>query len=146
MPTIRLILTAIFAGFLAALLMVSTKAEGAEIGAHMGSIHFPQNDNNNFNPGLYYRSDEGWTGGFYYNSERRMSVYAGRTFTYSVHDWKFSATVGGVTGYQRAAVLPMLVPSIATPPIGGERLRVAYIPRIEKDGAGVLHFMLERNF
>ena len=109
------------------------------IGLHIGSHHFPAKNYNNSNPGLYYRTDEGWTVGGYCNSLRRNSFYAGYT-------WKFGAldvTTAGVTGYFHK-VQPLLVPSLSLFTYRGVTPRVAYIPQVEKKvGAHVLHLMVE---
>ena len=44
------------------------------LGFHLFSRHFPSNDYNNVNPGIYYRLAEGPTAGIYRNSLRRTSV------------------------------------------------------------------------
>jgi hypothetical protein len=50
-------------------------------------------------------------GGWYYNSEYRGSIYAyGRYAVYKKDSWDIGIAVGAVTGYQRAAVLPMAFP------------------------------------
>jgi hypothetical protein len=54
------------------------RAEGITVGMHVGSAHFPDNGKvNNVNPGLYIRGESGAVFGFYRNSLRRTSVYAG---------------------------------------------------------------------
>ncbi len=109
------------------------------IGLHIGSHHMPAKNYNNSNPGMYYRTDEGWTVGAYRNSLRNNSVYAGYT-------WKFGAldvTTAGVTGYFHK-VQPLLVPSLSLFTYRGVTPRVAYIPRVEKRiGSHVLHLMVE---
>lgn len=109
------------------------------LGAHIGSHHMPAKNYNNSNPGLYYRNDEGWTAGFYRNSLKKDSVYAGYT-------WKFGAldvTTAGVTGYFHK-VQPLLVPSVSLPSVYGVTPRIAYIPRVEKKiGSHVVHLMVE---
>ena len=122
-----------------ALSACASVAAAGTLGVHLASHHFPQSEFNNFNPGLYYRSDAGWTAGAYRNSLRRGSAYAGYT-------WQRGAiglTAGGITGYGHG-VLPLLVPSLALFTHQGVTARVAYIPRVEKRiGSHVLHLMLE---
>ena len=114
-------------------------ASAGTLGAHLASLHFPQNDFNNFNPGIYYRSDGGWTAGAYRNSLRRGSVYAGYTWEFG----RFGLTGGGITGYGHG-VQPLLVPSVVLFTHDGVAARVAYIPRVEKRiGSHVLHLMIE---
>ncbi len=122
-----------------ALSACASVAAAGTLGAHIGSLHFPQSDFNNFNPGLYYRSDAGWTAGAYRNSLRRGSAYAGFTWEHG----PIGLTAGGITGYGHG-VLPLLVPSLALFTHQGVTARLAYIPRVEKRiGSHVLHLMLE---
>jgi hypothetical protein len=109
------------------------------IGLHIASHHAPAKNYNNSNPGIYYRSDEGWTVGGYRNSLRKTSVYAGYTWKFGVLD----VTTAGVTGYFNK-VQPLLVPSISLFTYQGITPRIAYIPRVEKKiGSHVLHLMVE---
>lgn len=85
------------------------------------------------------RWTNGATVGAYYNSERRWSAYAGYT-----HQWgPLALTAGLITGYERRAVLPLLVPSVRLGTIGPASFRLAVMPKIEKRGATVLHLMAE---
>lgn len=108
-------------------------------GLHLVSHHAPAKIYNNTNPGVYYRTPEGWTAGIYRNSLSRTSVYAGYT-------WKFGqldVTTAAVTGYFHT-VQPLLVPSISLFTWRGITPRIAYIPRVEKKiGSHVMHLMLE---
>lgn len=109
------------------------------VGVHIGSHHAPARDFRNFNPGVYVRWSSGITMGGYYNSERRTSLYAGYT-----HQWgSFALTAGLITGYERRAVMPMLVPSVRLGAIGPATMRLAILPKLEKRGATVLHLMAE---
>lgn len=102
----------------------------------------PAHNFNNFNPGIYYRNDEGWTVGGYYNSLRQTSFYAGYTLQYRA----LGLTVGGATGYE-APVQPLLVPSLRL--FSNEKFsaRLAYIPRVEKRiASNVLHLTVEYSF
>ena len=105
------------------------------LGLHIGSQHFPAQDYNNFNPGAYYIHDNGATVGTYYNSERRQSVYAG--WTWDSGPWRLQ--VGAITGYERRAVLPMVVPSVAL----GHGFRLTVLPKVERNGSSVVHLMWE---
>lgn len=118
------------------------------IGIHLGSKHWPAADWNNFNPGLYLKSPFGYTGGFYYNSQRHWSTYLGYTYEpeWSVLGWRPAVTAGVVTGYE-AGILPMFLPSISRPLWLGYWLRLGGIPKIHpKQDAAVLHVMIERKF
>lgn len=126
--------------FALAALTLAMPAEAGTIGFHVGSHHMPEKNYNNFNPGMYYRTDEGWTVGAYRNSLSKNSVYAGYT-------WKFfgflEVTTAGVTGYFDA-VQPLLVPSISLFTYRGVTPRLAYIPQVEKKiGSHVFHLMVE---
>ncbi|HEX6707896.1 MAG TPA: hypothetical protein VF169_24340 [Albitalea sp.] len=109
------------------------------MGVHLASVHLPQRGFNNTNPGLYYRTDAGWTAGAYRNSLRRTSAYAGLTW-----DWgRLSLTGGAVSGYSEE-VQPLLVPSLRLVTIQGVTARVAFIPRVEKRiESHVLHLTVE---
>jgi hypothetical protein len=125
--------------FLAASMWAAPCAKAQTIGLHLVSHHAPAKIYNNTNPGVYYRTPEGWTAGIYSNSLSRTSVYAGYT-------WKFGAfdvTTAAVTGYFHT-VQPLLVPSISLFTWQGITPRIAYIPRVEKKiGSHVVHLMLE---
>lgn len=127
------------AAFAAVALLLAPCALADTIGFHIGSQHIPAKNYNNANPGMYYRTDEGWTAGAYRNSLRKNSVYAGYT-------WKFGAldvTTAAVTGYFHK-VQPLLVPSWSLFTYQGITPRLAYIPRVEKKiGSHVLHLMVE---
>ena len=107
-----------------------------ELGIHIASHHWPQRENNNVNPGLYVRGDDGKTAGFYFNSERRWSAYAGMTYHIG---GPFDVTVGGITGYHRFPVLPLVAPSLTI----GEHVRLAVLPKMGPMGATVVHLMWE---
>jgi len=134
----------------ALVLTVAPPAEAGTVGLHVGSWHSEPGYNDR-NPGLMYRSDEGWTGGAYCNSESRserfpdakrcrVSTYAGKTWEAQVTDGvKVALTAGLITGYQRAAVMPMAIPSA----LFGDHIRLLYAPKIEPKGAQVISLMLE---
>ena len=117
-----------------ALCLVAPAMAGS-LGVHIGSHHFPRKDFNNANPGVYYIADNGATVGTYYNSERKQSVYAG--WTWDSGPWRLQ--VGAITGYERRAVLPLIVPSVAV----GYGFRLAALPKVERSGASVIHLSWE---
>ena len=126
----------VMAGMVCAVLgTAGTLAYAGTLGVHIGSQHFPAQQYNNFNPGAYYIHDNGATVGTYYNSERRQSVYAG--WTWDSGPWRLQ--VGAITGYERRAVLPMIVPSVAL----GYGFRLAVLPKVERGGSSVVHLMWE---
>ena len=131
-----------FAVLCIALTPFSPKAQ--TLGIHVASAHFPQRNYNNVNPGIYYRDSSDITLGAYYNSERKTSFYLG--YTLDNETYPVSLTVGAITGYKRAKVLPLVVPSLHSGKIFGEnRVRLSLIPRIGYNPA-VIHLSLERDF
>ena len=115
---------------------------GATLGAHVATYH-DEPGYNNFNPGIYTKLENGLTVGFYYNSNRRMSAYVGYTLE-TPGKW-FALTVGGITGYDRWPVTPLVVPSVR---IGDDELalRVSFVPKVEKSGTNAVHFSVEHKF
>lgn len=84
---------------LAAVIAVASPVQADTIGVHVGSYHFSGYKFNNFNPGVYWRGDSGFTLGGYRNSYKRNSLYAGWTF--EDESKRFSLTLGAVTGYTK---------------------------------------------
>lgn len=123
-----------------ALVGAATKTFAGTVGLHLASVHIPaRSAYNNVNPGVYYRSDAGWTAGMYHNSLSRPSACAGYTLQYG----RFGLTAGGATGYQQT-VQALLVPSVSLFTMQGVTARVAYVPRVEKRiESHVLHLMVE---
>lgn len=115
---------------------------GLVVGLHLFSWHSAP-DFNDLNPGVYLKTPTGYTAGTYFNSERKQSFYAGRTF--NVYE-PLDVTVGGITGYSRGPLLPMVVPSMSVPVGDATSLRVIYLPKLEPKGAHVLHGTWERKF
>ena len=113
-----------------------SKACAQTIGLHLATYH-DRGDYNDRNPGVYVRSDAGWTGGIYHNSHRKTSVHAGRTWSIEHKLGGAALTLGAVTGYQRP-LMPLLVPSLR---IGYTRL--ALLPKASPKGATGLHLSLE---
>lgn len=105
------------------------------VGIDLRSWH-DRGDYNNNTPGAYVITDKMWAAGAYYNSHRKMSVWAGYQF-----DWKYGGVlVGGVTGYPKYAVLPMVAPSVKLP----YNFRVTIVPSVIKHrGATALHLTWE---
>lgn len=97
-------------------------------------------------PGLYVRHPSGLTAGAYRNSQGRGSAFAAWTWQTDSRTW--AITVGAVTGYQRASVLPLVVPSVRLPIADtGLALRVSAIPPIAKhDIVGAVTVAVEREF
>lgn len=130
-----------------ALLLSLGDSDAQTIGFHTVSAHFGGRGMNNQNPGVYMKTQAGWTAGFFINSYERTSIYAGRSWDKDfANGWQASITLGGVTGYPSYAVLPLVAPSIATPEQDGWRLRMTAAPKIHQHGAAVLHLMVERDW
>jgi len=90
----------------------------------------------NYGAGVEHTLTRDWNvaGGWYYNSERRGSGYAyGRYPVYKTHDWDIGIGIGAVTGYRRAAVIPMAFPEVCY-----AWLCAVAFPRVEATGANVL--------
>jgi len=139
----RSILTAIALASLASLAQAQTT-----VGIHLISHHFPQRDyQHNVNPGVYVRTENGFTAGVYRNTLNRTSVYAGLTLERSLTDSISVAITGGaITGYRKdangygfsnGALSPMLAPSIRW-----GYARVSFIPGIGVTSS-VVHLSLE---
>ena len=103
----------------------------------IASYHTERNGYNQINPGLgFERSiNERWSfgGGFYRNSYRRDSFYAGATYMrWRIGEIRLGTSLGLVTGY--GGVLPMAAPTavwdsggvgisvMVTPPVSGKAL------------------------
>lgn len=149
---------------------------GLVIGVHMASAHFPSHEwANNNNPGIYFRTESGWTGGAYRNTLRQTSAHAGYTLT----SGPASLTLGVVSGYQtkgtarrevacnnghvpiegetsrcfqeaRGAkgkkVALLIAPSIRGPEFYGIAPRLTILPRLRSNGFSVVHLSVERSF
>jgi hypothetical protein len=130
---------------------LTTHAQGLmpeTIGLHLGSKHSSyKQDWNDANFGVYARWGNGITLGTLRNSERAQSYYAGWT-----GDWSLTKridaglTLGLITGYKRAPVLPMVVPSLRLAVTENLGLRTSYIFNPDRQGAHVLHISAEWKF
>lgn len=128
------------------------------MGLHIGSKH-SRPGFNNANLGLYGHwadaDGNGWALGTYLNSERAQSAWGGYSFSspklglgaIGSQALGISAglTLGGVTGYRAAKLLPLIVPSAALH-FGDAAARLTYVPKVEKRGAAALHLSLEYRF
>lgn len=127
---------------LAALLATTAWAsEPTTIGVHLGTRHSVAGLCD-ANPGLYVVLDDGATAGFYRNSECRLSVYAGRTWS-TTGRVSFALTAGMVTGYRARPLTPLVVPSVALQLTPTATARLTYLPRAEKRGASGVHLSME---
>ena len=94
----------------------------------------------NYGAGIEQTLNEKWNlaGGWYYNSEYRGSTYAyARYSIYRRDRWDLGLAVGAVTGYRRAAVVPMAFPEACY----GWACAL-FAPKIEPTGANVVGIRL----
>lgn len=117
------ILTIIFALFFAATLAHAQEPAPAYVGVHTISVHRDKGYKT-ATPGIYFRTQEGWTAGVLRNSEGRAGAYAGRTFEYG----RLALTAGVITGYS-GGTSAMLVPSIRVARVGGYDARLLFVPK-----------------
>jgi hypothetical protein len=90
----------------------------------------------NYGAGVEQAVTKDWNvaAGWYYNSEYRGSTYAyGRYAVYKQDSWDIGVALGVVTGYQRAAVVPMVFPEACY----GWTCAL-FAPRVESTGANVI--------
>jgi hypothetical protein len=94
----------------------------------------------NYGAGVEQAVTKDWNvaAGWYYNSEYRGSTYAyGRYALYKQDRWDIGVAVGAVTGYNRAAVVPMAFPEVCYDWVCG-----LFAPRVENTGANVIGMRL----
>lgn len=110
--------------------------------------HHDSGNFNNINPGIYIKHESGATAGTYYNSVRRQSYYVGYTFKPVDSIPNLDITVGGVTGYPKMPVAPMVIPSYTFyTSDDGLRARAAFLPKFgDIQPSNVIHFMVEKSF
>lgn len=146
----------------ASLLAFCTRSEADTLGIDTLSVHLPQQGQDDFNPGAYYRFDNGAGFGAYHNSMRRVSVWVG----WSWASGPFAMTLGGITGYQRknvevacgpgftycyraegaspGAIAPLIAPSVSLPAVLGITPRIVFMPGI-RGASNVFHLTLEKS-
>lgn len=94
----------------------------------------------NYGAGVEQVVAQDWTvaGGWYRNSERSGSTYVyGRYAFYKQGHWDIGVAAGAVTGYQRAAVVPMAFPEACH-----GWVCALFAPKIEPTGANVVGIRL----
>ena len=124
-----------------------TPAPAADLGIHLGTYHTRHGVYNNANPGVYARADNGLTAGVYLNSLSKVSTYAGWTTSTQAGPVELSLTLGGITGYPGASVLPLAVPSAAIKVDEATSLRLTWIPRVHpKVDTHAFHVAIETKF
>lgn len=155
--------TLVLAGALAASLISAARAEGftpTGVTLHTVTRHSKPTFND-ANPGfglqwLDAAQLDGVVAGFYRNSEcrARMTPNACEYSAYAAYMWqwelagalKVGVTVGGVTGYTAAAVLPLVTPSLAYAVGKGVDVRVTWAAKFQKQGAHAFHLTVEHSF
>jgi hypothetical protein len=125
-------------------LFAATSAHATTVGLHLGSVHDKPGFNDS-NPGIYIKTEEGYTVGTVYNSVNKQAFYAGYTFSRNFGKVELAATVGGITGYT-LPVTPMLVPSVVVSLTDSFSARINFLAKVHKYGASALHFTVERKF
>ncbi len=113
----------------------TAQASDLTYGAHLLSFHADDSRFRTLTPGVYARTEEGWIGGALFNSEGKFSIYGGRTFGKT--GWQL--TLGGIAGYQRAKLLPLIVPSYQFE----SKWRLSLLPNPWERGASALHLSKE---
>jgi hypothetical protein len=118
------------------------------IGLHLGSVHLPQESQNNVNPGIYMK-DDALIAGYYRNSWKRDSFYAAYSYPLGAG---FELMAGGATGYQKTAdgrgfsrykVTPLVGLTYAPPiKVMGLQPRFWMVPPT-KDSSAVIHLSFE---
>ncbi|WP_395057403.1 hypothetical protein [Polaromonas sp.] len=133
--------------------MAASSAQATTFGLHLGSVHSPSESyQNNVNPGVYVRTDEGITAGMYHNTLGRVTVYAGATLEYG----PFGVMAGVATGYkpkvidgrtygQGHTLTPVLAFSLSLPAIATITPKLIFIPAFQK-GPAVFHLAIEKRF
>lgn len=115
------------------------------IGIHIATSHFhaapPGAERlRESNPGAYLKCPGGTTAGTLRNSYGRQSVYLGHTFERGA----LSLTVGAITGYPAAPVLPMVSAGIRVPVSESVAWRLSFLPKAPKVGtSAAVHLSLE---
>ena len=114
----------------------------AMIGLHLATVHSVSGFCN-INPGAYAVWEGGFTVGAYRNSEcEKVSAYAGWTWQ-TEGRLRAGVTAGLITGYRRAPVMPLLVPSVSFYISPSTTVRLSFLPKVEKGGANALHYSVE---
>lgn len=126
------------------LILAASAAQAATVGVHTFSLHDAPGYRTT-TPGLYLRTDAGFTAGAMKNSHGRTSIYAAWSIsTDESRPISAALTLGAITGYAIAPVVPMAVPSIAARVGQHTLVRLVAQPRYHpQQGANVLHLTLE---
>jgi hypothetical protein len=114
-----------------------------QIVVHLGSYHAPRASSdgtplNNRNPGLGIALDSGLVFGGYWNSYRKVSLYAGYVWDRPVGPVRAGLVSAMATGYTGRVGL-LAGAAVAVPLHSGVWLRVLAAPRVSKYTQAVVH-------
>lgn len=138
--------------------MMLCKAVGIVL--HLGTLHFPQADNQNFNPGLgatcSLTQHVTVGAGFYRNSQTPRSwdsrrwaknSFYGAVELHTSLAWGFEGgVVGGLaSGYRLGPVAPIVGLVLHSPEVQGFRLNATVGPRT-KNNSAIIHFTISKRF
>ena len=130
--------------------MIAELCMALTLGVNVGTYHFvDQNKHNNINPGLYLKCSlttnlkHGVVMGVYKNSQYNTSLHAG--YNYSL-PYNFDITLGVVSGYSYASIVPVVLPSWSYKNESGLVTRLSFIPHIPGKVDGGIHLSFERSF
>jgi len=117
------------------------------VGMHIGTWHDAVGFCSN-TPGTYAKWVNGMTLGTFRNSEcENYSFYVGKTYeTDLAGSIRAAVTIGAITGYRAADVLPLVAPSLSIAMPRRAAVRITYIPKVAQDGANALNFAVETHF
>jgi len=139
-----------------------TLCKATAIVLHLGTLHFPQADNQNFNPGIgatcSLNSHVTIGAGYFRNSQTprpstednrswsRQSFY-GAIELHTPLFWGFEGGVvaGGATAYRLGAVAPIAGLVLHSPAVEGFRLNATFGPKT-KNNSGLVHFTISKTF
>jgi hypothetical protein len=128
---------------------MTTFLTGLVVGLHIASAHLPDNGENNFNPGIYARTESGWVAGIYNNSFHRPTAYLGKQWEWSGGFGPWSLALGGATGYDREVhlpITPLVDVSLRLPEVLNYTPRLHFVPGAIMGKPSVIHLSLERGF
>lgn len=116
------------------------------VGLHLGTWHSAPGFCSN-TPGVFAKWQTGFTLGAYKNSEcKSYSAYAGWSWETTGSLVRAAVTVGLVTGYMQAPVLPLVVPSVVVDLLPQLALRLTYVPKTASDSAHAVNFAVQHSF
>ena len=135
--------------FIALVLLSPTWSKALEapqsIGLHTLSVH-SASGYNGINPGVYAIWPNGVTGGAFYNSYERNSVYAGWLWRFDAAQ-RFGALLGAATGYgsttETMVLAPLVAPTFRWAWNDGMSARVTWFPDPRRGAVQVLHLSFE---